>query len=122
MKRFLNKNISDELDESDFLLNKISEKERENSSYGIEKINIEINQKSNNSNVEINPKNLLKEANKEKRFKEIDAAIKRIIVIKKKNSDLSNNNNIIIRKSKKLNIKNKKLNESKHFFSLLKKI
>ena len=66
LKRFLNKNISDELDESDFLLNKISEKERENSSYGIEKINIEINQKSNNSNVEINPKNLLKEANKEK--------------------------------------------------------
>ena len=87
--------------------------------YGIEKINIEINQKNNNSNIEINPKDLLEEANKEKekrnniRNKTLNNSL-----IKKKNSDIIHDNkNIIIKKSKKLNIINKKLNASNNKYN-----
>ena len=86
--------------------------------YGIEKINIEINQKSNNSNIEINPKDLLEEANKEKeRGNRCSNKTLNNSQMKKKNSDLCNDNNIIIRKSKKLNIINKKLNASNNKYN-----
>lgn len=81
--------------------------------YGIEKINIEINQKSNNSNIEINPKDLLEATNKEKdKQKNYSNKTLNNSQIKKKNLDLINNNNIITKKSKKKNITNKKMNAS----------
>jgi hypothetical protein len=81
--------------------------------YGIEKINIEINQKSNNSNIEINPKDLLEATNKEKdKQKNYSNKTLNNSQIKKKNLDLINDNNIITKKSKKKNITNKKMNAS----------
>ena len=78
--------------------------------FGIEKINLEINQKSNNSNIEIKPKDLLKETNNEKEIK--NNKVLNTSQIKKKNSELSKDKNIINNKSKKKEIINKKINMS----------
>ena len=81
--------------------------------YGVEKINIEINQKSNNSNIEINPKDLLEATNKEKdKQKNYSNKTLNNSQIKKKNSDVISDKNIINKKSKKKNIINKKMNAS----------
>ena len=78
--------------------------------FGIEKINLEINQKSNNSNIEIKPKDLLEETNNEKEIK--NNKVLNTSQIKKKNSELSKDKNIVNNKSKKKEIINKKINMS----------
>ena len=78
--------------------------------FGIEKINLEINQKSNNSNIEIKPKDLLEGTNNEKEIK--NNKVLNTSQIKKKNSELSKDKNIVNNKSKKKEIINKKINMS----------
>ena len=81
--------------------------------FGIEKINIEINQKNNNSNIEINPKDLLKETNMEKE-KAISNKKLNNSQIKKKESDFSD---IINKRLNKKEIINKNINDSNYKYN-----
>ena len=83
--------------------------------YGIEQINLEINQKSNNSNIEISPKdfliinNIKEEVNKEKEEKN------NYNNKSKKSSDFSIDKNTKNKISIKKNIINKKINASTNY-------